>query len=147
VFGSLLLLAFSLLGEFRGLTLTLAGVTGVIVSIGITSDSYIVFFERIKEEARLGRTIPDAVDEGFQKAFRTILTADFVSFMGAALLWALSVGAVKGFALALGIATMLDVVVAYFFTRNFVGAVSRSSLAEKGAFSIRAATGTSGASA
>lgn len=142
VFGSLLVLAFSLLGEIQGLTLTLSGVAGVIVAIGITADSYIVYFERLKEEARSGRTIADASDEAFRHAFRTILTADFVSFMGAALLWALSVGAVKGFALALGIATILDVIVAYFFTRNFVALLARSRAAERGAFSIRAATGT-----
>ena len=142
VFGSLLLLMFSLLGQVQGLTLTLSGVAGVIVAIGITADSYIVYFERLKEEVRKGRTIPDAADEAFRAAFRTILTADFVSLMGAVLLWALSVGAVKGFALALGIATILDVIVAYYFTKNFVGLLARGRLAEEGPFSIRAATGS-----
>lgn len=141
VFGSLLLLVFSLAGRLQGVTLTLAGVAGVIVSVGITADSYIVFFERIKEEIRKGRTVRDAAEVGFTRAFRTILTADFVSLMGAGLLWALAVGAVKGFALALGIATVLDVFVAYFFTRNLVGVIARSSLAEQGPFSIRAAAG------
>ena len=141
VFGSLLILAFSVLGQVQGLTLTLSGVAGVIVSVGITADSYIVYFERLKEEARAGRTIVDASDEAFRHAFRTILTADFVSFMGATLLWALSVGAVKGFALALGIATLLDVFVAYYFTRNFVAILVRTRLAEGGRFSVRAATG------
>ena len=91
---------------------------GVIVSVGITADSYIVFFERTKEEIRKGRTIPDAGREAYRRAFRTILTADFVSFVGALLLWWLAIGPVKGFAQALGIATVLDVIVFYFFTRN-----------------------------
>lgn len=139
VFASFLLVIFGLLGAFQGLTLTLAGVAGVIVSIGITADSYIVFFERTKEEVRKGRTVVDATDEAFRRAFRTILTADFVSFMGALLLWALAVGPVKGFAQALGIATVLDVIVAYYFTRNAVGLMARSKLGEEGRFSIRAA--------
>ena len=139
VFASFLVLIFGLLGAWQGLTLTLAGVAGVIVSIGITADSYIVFFERTKEEIRKGRTVVDATDEAFRRAFRTILTADFVSFMGALLLWALAVGPVKGFAQALGIATVLDVFVAYYFTRNAVGVLARSKLGESGRFSIRAA--------
>ena len=139
VFASLLLLIFGLLGAWQGLTLTLAGVAGVIVSVGITADSYIVFFERTKEEIRKGRTVVDATDEAFRRAFRTILTADFVSFTGALLLWALAVGPVKGFAQALGIATVLDVIIAYYFTRNAVGILARSKLGESGPFSIRAA--------
>ena len=98
VFGSLLVLLFSLLG-LAGLTLTLAGVTGIIVSVGITADSYIVYFERIKEMVRRGASVDEAVDLGFKKAYRTILTADFVSIMGAFLLWVLAVGPVKGFAI------------------------------------------------
>ena len=98
-----------------------------------------MFFERTKEEVRKGRTVVDATDEAFRRAFRTILTADFVSFMGALLLWALAVGPVKGFAQALGIATVLDVIIAYYFTRNAVGILARSKLGESGRFSIRAA--------
>ena len=140
VFASFLLLIFGALGAWQGLTLTLAGVAGVIVAIGITADSYIVFFERTKEEVRKGRTVVDATDEAFRRAFRTILTADFVSFMGALLLWVLAVGPVKGFAQALGIATLLDVFIAYYFTRNAVGILARSRLGESGRFSIRAAS-------
>ena len=77
VFASLLLLIFGLLGAWQGLTLTLAGVAGVIVSVGITADSYIVFFERTKEEVRKGRTVVDATDEAFRRAFRTILDRRF----------------------------------------------------------------------
>ena len=143
VFGSLLVLIFGVLGAWQGLTLTLAGVAGVIVSVGITADSYIVFFERTKEEIRNGRTMVDAVNEAYRRAFRTILTADFVSFVGALLLWALAIGPVKGFAQALGIATVLDVIVFAFFTRNATGIMARSRLGQRGRFSMRAAAGRS----
>ncbi|MFQ5968201.1 MAG: protein translocase subunit SecD [Acidimicrobiia bacterium] len=139
VFGSLIVMTFGVLGTVIGLTLTLAGVAGVIVAIGITADSYIVYFERIKEEVRKGRNIRAAVSEGFDRALKTILTADSVSFLGAFLLWALAVGPVKGFALALGIATLIDVFVAYFFTRPAVAWLASGPLAESGAFSIRRA--------
>ena len=141
VFGSLLLLIYSLLGEFNGLNLTLAGVTGMIVSIGITTDSYIVYFERIKEELRRGHTMSDALELGFSKAFRTILTADTVSLMGAVLLYILAIGPVKGFALALGIATVLDIIVARLYTRNAVALIGTSGLGEGGVVSIRGASG------
>ena len=141
VFGSLLLLALIVLGRSQGTTLTLAGVTGIIVSIGITSDSYIVFFERIKEEHRRGRPLRPAVDHAFQRAFRTILTADFVTAAGSLLLWVLAIGPVRGFAITLGIATIIDVVVAYFFSRPAVMLLVRSRLGEGGLFSIRGAMG------
>lgn len=141
IFGSLVIGAYSLLGTSQGLTLTLAGVAGIIVSVGITSDSYIVYFERIKEEIRHGRTVDDAVEEGFSRAFKTILTADTVSFTGAILLWFLALGPVKGFALALGLATLIDVFVAYFFTRNAVALLVGTRLGDGGAFSIRGTTG------
>lgn len=141
VFGSLLLLVMGLLSRYMGTTLTLAGVTGIIVSIGITADSYIVFYERIKEEVRAGRTLQAAVDEGFSRAFHTILTADFVSILAATLLWLLAVGPVKGFALTLGIATFLDILVAYFYTRNAVWVMARTRLGSGGWFSIEGASG------
>ena len=141
VFGGLLLVIFGTLGAWQGLTLTLSGVAGVIVSVGITADSYIVFFERVKEEVRNGRTIVDATNEAHRRAFRTILTADFVSFVGALLLWALAIGPVKGFAQALGIATVLDVIVFLLFTRNAAAIMARSRLGDGGLFSIRAAAG------
>ncbi|MDP3983946.1 MAG: protein translocase subunit SecD [Acidimicrobiia bacterium] len=139
VFASLLMVVFALLGRYQGLTLTLAGVTGVIVSLGITADSYIVYFERIKEEIRAGRSIRSAVDDGFPKAYRTILTADTVSLIGAALLWFLSVGPVKGFALSLGIATILDISVARSFTRRATWLLAHTPLADHGWFSIKGA--------
>lgn len=141
VFGSLLVVIFGVLGAWQGLTLTLSGVAGVIVSIGITTDSYIVLFERTKEEIRNGRTVVDANREAYRRAFRTILTADFVSFVGAVLLWALAIGPVKGFAQALGIATVLDVIVFLVFTRNASGIMARSRLGDGGFFSIRGTTG------
>ena len=116
------------------------------MSVGITADSYIVFFERVKEEVRNGRTIVDATNEAHRRAFRTILTADFVSFVGALLLWALAIGPVKGFAQALGIATVLDVIVFLLFTRNAAAIMARSRLGDGGPFSIRAAAGRSPAS-
>ena len=141
VFGSLLITTIILLGQFQGTTLTLAGVTGIIVSIGITLDSYIVYFERIKEERHHGRPLRPAVDHAFSGAFRTILTGDTVTLTGAILLYVLAIGPVKGFALTLGIATVIDIVVAYFYTRPAAGLIVRSWLGERGWFSVRAATG------
>ena len=141
VFGSLMVVTMSLLGEWQGVTLTLAGVAGVIVAVGITSDSYIVYFERIKEEVHRGRSLRAAIDHAFSRSIRTILTADTVSFIGATLLFFLAVGAVKGFALALLIATIIDVLVAVFYTRPAVALLARSKLGDGGALSIRGATG------
>lgn len=139
VFGSLLIGLFGLLGEFQGLTLTLAGVTGIIVSVGITADSYIVYYERIKEKVREGLSVEEAADEGFSLAFRTILTADTVSLLAAILLWFLAVGAVKGFAIALGLATLLDIFVARSFTRRAVRLIASTRLGAGGWFSIEGA--------
>jgi protein-export membrane protein SecD len=141
VFGSLLVGTIIFLGQTQGTTLTLAGVTGVIVSVGITSDSYIVYFERIKEEFRLGRGLRPAIDHAFKGAFRTVLTGDTVTFLGALLLFVLAIGQVKGFALTLGIATLVDVIVAYFFTRPAVYLMGRGPLGERGLFTIRGAMG------
>ncbi len=138
VFGAILVAVFALLGRYQGLTLTLAGVTGVIISIGITADSYIVYIERVKEEIRGGRTVRSAADEGFKQAFRTILTADAVSLLGAVLLFFLSVGPVKGFALALGIATLIDLFVARAFTRRAIWLLAHTPLADRGWLSIKA---------
>ena len=141
VFGSVLLVSFTLLSRYIGLTLTLAGVTGIVVSVGITADSYIVFFERIKEEHRRGRPLRAAADAGFHRAFRTILTADFVTALGSALLWMLAIGPVRVFAIALGVSTVIDVLVAYYFTRPAVMLLVRGRLGEGGRFSVRGAMG------
>jgi preprotein translocase subunit SecD len=141
VFGTLVMSIIILLGRFQGTTLTLAGVTGIIVSVGITADSYIVFFERVKEEHRRGRALRPAVDYGFKRAFHTIVTADTVTFVGSILLWLLAIGPVKGFALTLGIATVVDVFVAYYFTRPAATLLVRSRFGDGGAFSVRGAMG------
>jgi preprotein translocase subunit SecD len=115
----------SWLGSAIGLTLTLAGVTGIIVSVGITVDSYVVYFERLKDEVRTGKTIRSSLDRGFARSFRTILAADFVSLIGAALLYFLAVGSVRGFAFFLGLSTLLDIFVAYFFMHPLVSIIGR----------------------
>jgi preprotein translocase subunit SecD len=118
----------SYLGHSNGLALDLSGVIGIIVSIGITVDSYVVYFERLKDEIRSGKTIRSSVDRGFRSAFRTVLAADAVSFIGAAILYWLSVGAVRGFAFYLGLSTLLDVIITYTFTRPMVVMVGRNRL-------------------
>jgi preprotein translocase subunit SecD len=128
VSGALLYSIVALLGHTNGLALSLAGVTGIIASVGVTVDSYVVYFERLKDEIRSGRTLRSSVDRGFRRAYRTILAADAVSFIGALLLYLLSVGPVRGFAFFLGLSTLLDVVVAYFFTRPLVALVGQSHL-------------------
>ena len=112
-------------GSAIGLTLTLSGVTGIIVSVGITVDSYVVYFERLKDEVRSGKTIRSSLDRGFSRSFRTILAADLVSLIGAALLYWLAVGSVRGFAFFLGLSTLLDVFVAYFFMHPLVSIIGR----------------------
>jgi preprotein translocase subunit SecD len=113
------------LGSSIGLTLTLSGVTGIIVSVGITVDSYVVYFERLKDEVRSGKTIRSSLDRGFSRSFRTILAADVVSLIGAALLYFLAVGSVRGFAFFLGISVLLDIFVAYFFMHPLVSIIGR----------------------
>ncbi|MHB1988363.1 MAG: protein translocase subunit SecD [Acidimicrobiales bacterium] len=108
------------------LTLDLSGITGLIVSVGITVDSYVVYFERLKDEVRAGRSIRASVDRGFKSAYRTILSADAVSFIGAVVLWWLSVGSVRGFAFMLGLSTIIDVFTAYCFTRPLVILLGRN---------------------
>ena len=139
VFGALLITIFGLLGAAVGLTLTLAGVTGLIVSVGITADSYIVYYERIKEKIRQGYEVEEAASEAFKAAFRTILTADTVTLLGAGLLWALAIGAVKGFAISLGIATILDIFVVRTYTRRAVVVLAGTRLGAGGWFSIEGA--------
>ncbi|HVE93670.1 MAG TPA: protein translocase subunit SecD [Acidimicrobiales bacterium] len=114
------------LGENNGLALSLAGATGIIVSIGVTVDSYVVFFERLKDEIKSGKTVRSSVDRGFTRAYRTILAANVSSLIGASFLYFLTVGPVRGFAFFLGLSTLLDLFVAYFYTRPLVGILARS---------------------
>ena len=112
------------------LTLDLAGVTGVIVSIGITADSYVIYFERLKDQARAGRSLRATVERTFTGAFRTVFTADLVSLIGALVLYILAVGDVKGFAFMLGLSTLMNILITYFFTRPVVILMARSRMAE-----------------
>ncbi len=100
--------------------LTLAGATGIIVAIGVTVDTYVVYFERLKDELRHGRTLRNAAPRSFRATWRTILSADLVSLMASLILFWLSVGSVRGFALYLGLTTICDLLVFYFFTRPAV---------------------------
>jgi len=109
-----------------GLALSLAGVTGIVVSVGVTTDSYIVYFERMKDEVKTGKTVRAAVDYGFKRAWHTIVAADLASFIGAVLLYWLTVGAVRGFAFFLGLSVLLDLFTAYFFKRPMVAWLVRS---------------------
>jgi preprotein translocase subunit SecD len=116
-----------LLGRGIGFALTLAGVAGLIVAIGITADSFVVFFERIKDEIKEGRSVRSAVPRGWLRARRTILSADFVSFLAAAVLYFLAEGAVKGFALTLGLSTLVDLFIVLVFTHPLLVWLSRFS--------------------
>jgi preprotein translocase subunit SecD len=116
------------LGQTRGLALSLAGVTGLVVSVGVTVDSYVVYFERLKDDVRLGRTLRSSTARSWKRAFRTIIAANVSSLIGAVLLYMLTVGPVRGFAFFLALATALDVVVAWFFIRPVVSLMGRSRL-------------------
>jgi preprotein translocase subunit SecD len=117
---------FVILGRQIGFTLTLSGVAGAIVAIGITADSFIIYFERIRDEIRDGKRLRVAIDHGWTRARRTILAADFVSLLSAAILYYLSVGTVRGFAFTLGLITFVDIAVAFMFTRSLVTKIGNS---------------------
>jgi len=120
----------------------LAGITGLIVSIGITVDSYIVYFERLKDETRSGRSIRTSVDRGFKSAWRTVWAADFVSLLAAIVLYLVAVGDVKGFAFFLGLSTIMDMAVTWFYTRPLVILLGQSPrLQGSGTFSIATGLG------
>ena len=118
--------AVILLGKYQNFALELSGVAGLIVAIGITADSFVVFFERLRDEVRDGRTLRTAVERGWKRARRTILVADAVSFLAAALLWYFSIGEVKGFAFTLGLTTVIDVVVVFLFTKPMITLLART---------------------
>lgn len=112
--------------SWYGSVLTLSGATGIIVSIGVTVDSYVVYFERLKDDVRSGRTLRSSAQRGFSGAWRTILAADTVSLIAALILYWQTVGSVRGFAFYLGLSTLIDMFVAYFFTRPAVSLLSQS---------------------
>lgn len=124
--GALVFAVLVLLGRWIGYTLDLAGIAGLIIAIGITADSFVIYFERLKDEIREGRTFRSAVPRGWVRARRTILASDGVSFLAAAILYVIAVGDVQGFAFTLGMSTVLDLVVVYLVTHPLVAMVSTS---------------------
>jgi preprotein translocase subunit SecD len=132
VIGSLLIagvityVSVLLLGHAYGFTLTLPGIAGLIVAVGITADSFIVYFERLRDEVRDGRTLRTSVETGWVRARSTILAADAVSMLAALVLFIFAIGVVKGFAFALGLTTFIDVFVVFFFTKPIVTLLSRT---------------------
>ena len=124
--GGIVFAVLVLLGRWIGFTLDLAGVAGFIVAIGITADSFVIFFERLKDEVREGRSFRSAVPRGWVRARRTILSADAVSFLASAVLYVLAVGQVKGFAFTLGLSTVLDLIVVFLVTHPLVALASGS---------------------
>ena len=128
------------MGKLIGFTLTLAGIAGLIVAVGISADTYVVFFERLKDEVRDGKTLRTSVDRGWQRSFHTLVSANAVSFAAALVLYLLAIGPVKGFAFTLGLATLIDFFAAWFFARPAVSLLTRLRLFQEGRFvGIRAA--------
>ncbi len=115
-----------LLGSSVGFALNLPGIAGIIVAIGITADSFVIFFERIRDEVREGRSLRTAVETGWRRARQTILIADTVSLLSALVLFVLAIGSVKGFAFTLGLTTLIDVVVVFLFTKPLMTLLART---------------------
>jgi preprotein translocase subunit SecD len=135
--GALQYSAIAYLSRTNGLALTLAGIAGLIVSVGMGVDSYIVMFERVKDGLYAGRTPRNAVQSAVTSAWKTVLIANVVSFLGAGVLWWLTVGSVRGFAFFLGLATVTNVVVVYYFLRPALLLVCRGRRAnERGLFGV-----------
>lgn len=132
VSGILTYTIMALLGKGIGFALNLPAVCGAIVAIGITADSFIVYFERIRDEIREGRTLRPAVERAWPRARRTILVSDFVSFLAAAVLFIVTVGKVQGFAFTLGLTTLLDVVVVFLFTKPVMTLLARTKFFSSG---------------
>lgn len=132
--GAMVYAILILLGRYIGYTLDLAGIAGLIIGIGTTADSFVVFFERIKDEIREGRSFRSAVPRGWARARKTIVSGNAVTFLAALVLYVLAVGQVKGFAFTLGLTTILDVVVVFLVTWPLVFLASKSALLAKPAF-------------
>lgn len=130
--GMLLWTVVSWLSKTSGLALTISGAAGIILSVGVTVDSYVVFFERLKDDIEAGRTMRNSAERGFQLAWRTILVANTASLIGAAVLWFMTVGPVRGFAFFLGLSTIVGVTVSYLYTRPVVLMLSRTKLMNRG---------------
>ena len=114
-----------LLSETAGFALTLPGIAGLIVAVGITADSFIVYFERIRDEMRDGKSMPTAVEAGWLRARNTCVAADMVSLLAAVVLYIFAAGVVKGFAFALGLSTLIDLAVFFWFTHPMVSWLAR----------------------
>ncbi|MGY3129046.1 preprotein translocase subunit SecD [Agrococcus sp. UYP33] len=132
VAGVLTYLVVTFLSSTEGYRLSLAGIAGLVIAIGITADSFIVYFERIRDELREGKHLSSALETGWKRAFRTILISDAVSFLAAVILYLLSVGNVRGFAFTLGITTFIDIVVVALFTHPLLRLLSRTSFFSSG---------------
>ena len=132
VWGLLIYSAAAIISQTTNYALSLAGVTGIIVAVGITVDSYVVYFERLKEEVRHGRTVRNSAPRAFKATWRTIVAADLVSLIAAGVLFSLSVGSVRGFALYLGVTTVCDLIVCWFFTRPAVLLLADSGWLDEG---------------
>jgi preprotein translocase subunit SecD len=115
-----------LLGQSLGLALNLPGIAGAIVAIGVTADSFIIYFERIRDEVRDGRSLRTAIETGWIRSRKTILAADSISLLSAAVLFVLAIGAVKGFAFTLGLTTLIDIAVVFFFTKPLMTLLGRT---------------------
>jgi preprotein translocase subunit SecD len=115
-----------LLGDAIGFTLTLAGIAGLIVAIGITADSFVIYFERLRDEVREGRSLRSSVETGWARAKHTIIAADSISLLAAVVLYILAVGGVKGFAFTLGLTTLIDLLVVFIFTKPIVTILART---------------------
>jgi preprotein translocase subunit SecD len=131
--GGLAMLTVVLLSKYQSFTLELSGIAGLIVAIGITADSFVVFFERLRDEVREGKQLRPAVEAGWKRARRTILVSDTVSFIAALLLYYFSIGEVKGFAYTLGLTTLIDIVVVFLFTKPMVTLLARTRFYGNGA--------------
>lgn len=116
----------TLLGESVGFALNLPGIAGVIVAIGMTADSFVIFFERIRDEIREGRTLRSAVESGWVKSRQTILIADAVQLLSASVLFVLAVGGIKGFAFTLGLTTVIDIIIVFFFTKPLMSILAKT---------------------
>ena len=132
--GAMVFAILVLLGRYINYTLDLAGIAGLIIGIGTTADSFVVFFERIKDEIREGRSFRSAVPRGWARARKTIISGNAVTFLAAVVLYILAVGQVKGFAFTLGLTTILDVVVVFLVTWPLVYLASKSTTLAKPAF-------------
>jgi preprotein translocase subunit SecD len=126
VAGAITYAVMVLLGSSVGFALNLPGIAGAIVAIGVTADSFVIYFERIRDEVRDGRSLRTAIETGWRRARQTVLIADAVSMLSAIILFILAIGSVKGFAFTLGLTTLIDVAVVFWFTKPLLSLLART---------------------